>query len=159
MNSRYTLDKEKHYRCSLEKAMSECCAQWRANDKCANTGGACPFRKVVEPVAPACAVADTVRRIEVAMSTPVATMNEQARQINADVQRDNGMAGEEETVAAAPPKCADCRHHGGPCLVLACEGAPLCLCGQRRYPHQVCERSVDGNCGHTGRFFERRATI
>lgn len=39
-------DSPSGYVCTMDAdCMPECCAQWRFNGKCANTGGDCKFRK------------------------------------------------------------------------------------------------------------------
>jgi hypothetical protein len=57
------LDVPPEYVCTMESScMPECCAQWRFDGKCANTGGDCPFRKTSNAHADGSAVADTVWR-------------------------------------------------------------------------------------------------
>jgi hypothetical protein len=74
-------------------------------------------------------------------------MNEQARQINADVLRDNGMAEEDEPPAVEPPKCEECAHY------FTMVYPPFCTETRDSLRYA---RSTDGTCGPEGRLFVRK---
>jgi hypothetical protein len=76
----------------------------------------------------------------------VELLNQQAREINEDVQRDNGMAEEEE-----PPKCEECAHYRDASGI-----AEFCVARERG---EALDRGTDGACGPEGRLFEKKGEV